>query len=81
MDKTQNIILELLLNSVEINLLQEELDKNIENIKNESKHGCGKEAKGNKLKAPYKDRPSKKILLRASEKPYQYKKSERIFIL
>ena len=33
LDKTQNIILELLLNSAEIYLVQEELDKNKENIK------------------------------------------------
>ena len=58
---------------MEICLVQEELHKNKENIKNTSKHRCGKESKGNKLKAPYKDRPSKNMLQRRSEKPYHYK--------
>ena len=37
--------------------------------------GCGKGSKGNKLKAPYKDRPSKSILQIRNEKPFHYKKS------
>ena len=72
-DKTQNIILELLLNSAEIYLVQEELARNKENIENKSKKGYGKESKGNKLKAPYKDRPSKNKLQRRNEKPYHNK--------
>ena len=67
--QNQNIIWELLLNSVEIYLVQEELDRNEENIENKSKHGCGKESKGDKLKAPYKDRPSKNILQKEMKNP------------
>ena len=74
LDKTQNIILELLLNYAEIYLVQEELSKYNENVANKSKQGCQKESKGNKLKALYKDRPSKNILQRRNEKPYHYKK-------
>ena len=73
LDKTLNIILELLLNSAEIHLVQEELSKNKANVTHKSKQGCGKRSKGNKLKAPYKDRPSKNILQRRNEKPYHYK--------
>ena len=73
LDKIQNIIFELLLNSAEIYLVQEELAKHKENIKNKYKQGCGKKSKGNKLKAPYKDGPSKNILQRRNEKPYHYK--------
>ena len=38
-----------------------------------SEQGCGKGSKGNKLKAPYKDRPSKGILQIRNEKPFHYK--------
>ena len=40
---------------------------------NKSKQGCGKVSKGNKLKAPYKDRPSKRILQIRDKKPFHYK--------
>ena len=80
LDKTQNIILELLLSSAEIYLIQKELGKNKDNIKNKSKHWCGQESKGNKLKAPYKDKPSKNILQR-SEKPYHYKYPKESFFI
>ena len=35
--------------------------------------GCGKGSKGNMLKAPYKDRPSKGVLQIRNEKPFHYK--------
>ena len=35
--------------------------------------GCGKVSKGNKLKAPYKDRPSKDVLQIRNEKLFHYK--------
>ena len=38
-------------------------------MENKSKQGCGKESKGNKLKAPYKDRPSKNISQGRNESP------------
>ena len=63
--KTKNIILELLLNSAEIYLVQEELVKSKENRNNKSNQGCGKES----IKAPYKDGPSMNILQRRNEKP------------
>ena len=72
-DKTQDIILELLLHSAEIYSGQEELSENKENCLSKSKQGCGKVSKGNKLKAPYKDRPSKGIVQRRDKKPFHYK--------
>ena len=65
--------MEQLLNTAEIYLVQEELSRNKENVTNKYKLGCGKDSKGKKLKAPYKDRPSKNILQRRNEKPYHYK--------
>ena len=38
-----------------------------------SKQGCGKASKGNKLKTPYKDEPSKSILQIRDKKPVLYK--------
>ena len=73
LDKTQDIILELLLHSAEIYLVQEELSNNKENCASKSKQGCGKGSKGNKLKVPYKDRPSKSILQIRDKKPLHYK--------
>ena len=73
LDKTQDIILELLLNFAEIYFAQEELSKNMENYISKLKQGCGKGSKGNKLKAPYKDRPSKSMLQIRNEKPFHYK--------
>ena len=57
-DKTQNIILELLINAAEIYLAKEEVSKSkkIENAANSSEWKYGKGFKGNKLRAPYKDR-------------------------
>ena len=60
LDKTQDTILELLLNFAELYLAQEELSKSKENYMSKSEQGCGKGSKGNKVKAPYKDRPSKR---------------------
>ena len=73
LDKTQDVILELLLNYAEIYLAQQELSRNKENYMRKSKQGCGKGSKGNKLKAPFKDRPSKGILQIRIEKPFYYK--------
>ena len=70
-----------LLNSTEIYLIQEKLSKNQENYMSKSEQGCGKGSKGNKLKAPYKDRPSKSILQIRNTKPFHYKKTESISIL
>ena len=53
-DKTQDIILELLLHFVEIYFTQEKLSGNKKNCESKSKQGCGKGSKGNKLKAPVK---------------------------
>ena len=57
-DKTKDIILEVLTNIAEMYLAQEEVFKNkeIENSANSSEQKYGKGSKGNKLKAPYKDR-------------------------
>ena len=57
-DKTQGIILELLINTAEIYLDQEEVfkSKEIGNTANSSEWKYGKGSKGNKLKALYKDR-------------------------
>ena len=57
-DKTQDIILELLINKAEIYLTQEEVFKNkeMENTANSLEWKYRKGSKGNKLKAPYKDR-------------------------
>ena len=61
LDKTQDIILELLINTAEIYLGQEEVFKNkeIENTANSSEWKYGKGSKGKKVKAPYKDRKGK----------------------
>ena len=72
LDKTQDMILELLLHSAEIYLVQEEWSKNKESCTSKSKQGCGKGSKGNKLKTLYKDRPSKSIIQIRDEKPFQY---------
>ena len=57
-DKTQDIILELLINTMEIYLAQENVfrKKEIENTTNSSEWKYGKGSKGNHIKAPYKDR-------------------------
>ena len=57
-DKTQDIILELLTSTAEIYLAQEEVfqNKEIDNPANSPKWKYRKGSKGNKLKAPYKDR-------------------------
>ena len=73
LNKTQDIILELLLNFRAIHLTQKELSKNKVNNMSKWEQGCGKRPKGNKLKAPYKDRPSKSILQIRNEKPFHYK--------
>ena len=60
-DNTQDIILQLLINTVEIYLAEEEVfrNKGIENTANSSEWKYGKRSKENKLKAPYKDRKGK----------------------
>ena len=56
LDKIQDIFLVLLMNSMEIYLAQEEVPQNKEKLV-ERKYGKG--SKGNKLRAPYKDRMSR----------------------
>ena len=56
LDKIQEIILALLINSVEIYLAKEEVSQNKENPANSSERKYGQGSKGNKLRAPYKDR-------------------------
>ena len=58
-DKTQDIIPELLMNVMEIYLAQEEVSQNKEKLVNSSERKYGEGPKGNKLRAPYKDRRSK----------------------
>ena len=41
--------------------------------------GCGKGSKRNKLKAPYKDRPSKSKLQIRNEKPYHKNPKESLY--
>ena len=55
-DKTQDIILELLMNSMEIYLAQDKVSQNKEQFVNSSEKKYGKGSKGNKLRAPCKDR-------------------------
>ena len=57
-DKSQDIILELLMNSMEIYLAQEELSQNKEKLVKSSERKYGKGCKENKLRAPYKDEKS-----------------------
>ena len=57
-DMTQDIILDLLMNSMEIYLVQEEVFQNKEKLVNNSGRKYGKRSKGNKLRAPCKDRRS-----------------------
>ena len=69
LDKSQDIILELLINYTEINLAWEELSQNKEKYISNLEHTFGKGSKGNKLKAPYKDRQGEiKIYLRQQSK-------------
>ena len=56
LDKTEEHILELLINSTDISLAQEELSQSRENYVSDSEQKVVKGSKGNKLKAPYKDR-------------------------
>ena len=74
-DKTQDIILELLISTAVIYLAQEEVSQNkeIENPANNSKQKYGKGSKGNKWKAPYKDRKEDVVSKpKQFEKPFHY---------
>ena len=74
-DKTQDIILDLLISTVEIYLAQEEVSQNkeIENPANSPKWKYGKWSKGNRLKAPYKDiRGGAESTPKWSGKPFHY---------
>ena len=75
LDKTQDIILELLINSTEIYLAQEEFSQNKENYISSSEQKFGKGSKGNKLKAPYKDKQCgiESIPQTTSKRPFHYK--------
>ena len=55
-DKTQDIIPELLMNSMEIYLAQEEGSQNKDKLLTSSERKYGKGSKGNKLTTLYKDR-------------------------
>ena len=54
LDKTQDIILELLINSMEIYLAWQQSSQNKENCMSKLEQKLGKQSKGNKLKASYK---------------------------
>ena len=70
-NKTQEIILEFLLRSAEIYLAIEERSGSETKVLNKSERKHGNGAKGNKLRAPYKDRKSQVPLMR---RPFHYSK-------
>ena len=74
LDKTQDIILELLMNSMEICLAQEEISLNKEKFVCSSERKYGKASKGNKLRTPYKGRRSevKSTPKQFVRKPFHY---------
>ena len=62
LDKTQEIIFELLMNSMEIYLAQEKVFQDKEKFVSSSERKYWKGFKGNKLRAPYKDQRSEESL-------------------
>ena len=74
LDKTQEIILELLLNSMEIYLAQEKVLQNKEKFLRSSERMYGKGSKGNKLRGLYKDRRSEveSVPKQFIRKPFNY---------
>ena len=82
-DKTQDIILNLLMNCMEIYLAQEVVSQNKEKIVSSSERKYRKGSKGNKLRALYKDRSSKvestpKQFVR---KPFHYNEPKTLYFI
>ena len=75
LDKTQEIILELLINGVEIYLAKEEVTQNKETFVSHSERKYGKGSKGNKLITLYKDRSEVESMSKQfMKKPFHYNK-------
>ena len=73
-DKTQDIILEFLINTLEIYLAQKKVSQNKEKLVNSSEREVWEGSKGNKLRALYKDRKSgiESTHKQSVRKPFHY---------